>query len=190
MKLTIAICTIPSRKSLFDRLVSHLKSQSASKEFEVISDCDNKTISVGVKRQKLLEAASGDYVAFIDDDDTVPDDYVNSILEAIKLQPDAIGFKIHCSGCEGVTASASNRWKDWGENEGGYDYVRTPYHKTPIRREIALKIGFKDMRFSEDYDFSKRLKQSGLIKTEEFINKVMYYYRYKFEDPKTKFGIK
>lgn len=189
MRLSVLVCTIPSRKPLFDKLVRHLKSQSRSTEFEVLSDCDNKTISVGAKRQKLLEIATGDYVSFIDDDDTVPDDYIDSILEAIESEPDSVGFAIHCSGCEGVTASASNRWKDWAEKTGGFDYVRTPYHKTPIRREIALQIGFKDMRFGEDYDFSKRLKQSGLIKTEVYIPKIMYYYRYKFEDPKTKFGM-
>jgi glycosyltransferase involved in cell wall biosynthesis len=170
-------------------LYGEIKNQSEGKSVEILFERDNKEMSVGAKRQKLLERATGEYVVFCDDDDRIAKDYVYQILKALESNPDAVGFHIHCSGCDGVTASASNRWDDWAENKGGFDYVRTPYQKTPIKREIALRIGYPDMRFGEDYFYSKRLKESKLIQTEVYIPKVLYYYQFKYEDPTTKYGL-
>lgn len=189
MLLSILICTIDSRKNEFNKLLTKLKMQALD-EVEILSICDNKEMTIGAKRNKLLKMAEGDYVCFVDDDDSVSDDYINSILKATKSKPDCIGFKIECN-MEGKieSAIASNRYDTWCENKDGYRYCRTIYHKTPVKREIALKIGYKDIRYAEDHDYSSRLKQSGLLKKEVFIDKVLYYYNYKFENHKTKYGI-
>lgn len=192
MKLSILIPTIVERSLLFQQIWSKIKEQVLFGQWEgyveVLSHQDNKEISIGAKRQSLLEKAKGEYVVFVDDDDDVPTYYVEEIMKAISEQPDTVGFQIKCSGTPGITANASNRYKDWGDYFDGFDYVRTPYQKTPIKKSIALKIGYKDMRFGEDYDYSKRLKESGLISTECYIPKVMYFYRFKYENPKTKYG--
>ena len=196
MILSILIPTIVGRETSYVRLANDLISQRAKvsdlNEVEIIPVKDNKEISIGLKRQQLIEKAKGEYVVFIDDDDSVNGQYINKIISTLKdFKPDAIGFKIECmiDGKGPFMASASNTWQDWAENKGGFKYVRTPYQKTPIKREIALQIGYKDMRYGEDYDYSKRLKESGLIKSESFIDEVMYYYNFKYEDPKTKYGI-
>lgn len=184
-KLSILICTIPERVERFNKLYHSLPKTD---EVEVLYDPRPRgALSVGKKRQHLLEMAKGDYVVFIDDDDSVSEDYVNDILSAADENPDCITFKIDCNidGKKFFTATASNSFADWKDSP----CERTPYHKTPIKRDIALNIGFKDMRFGEDYDFSKRLKQSGLIKSDSHINKVLYYYKFKYEDPKIKYGI-
>lgn len=208
MKLSILICTIEGREDKFKVLIESLKKQgvfykvrdSAGERdryidfeigVEIIYFSDNKQISVGAKRQFLLEMADSRYVVFIDDDDAISDDYIDSILKAIEQKPDCIGFKIECN-MEGKKeiAKASNEFADWCDNIDGFRYCRTIYHKTPVKTEIALQIGFKDMRFGEDYDYSKRLKQSGLLKKEVFIDKYLYFYNYKYENPNTKYGIK
>ena len=86
-------------------------------------------------------------------------------------------------------AIASNRYSDWCENKNGFRYCRTIYHKTPVRRDIALMVGFEDLRFAEDYKYAVGLKKTGLLKNEIFIDKVLYYYNYKYENPKTKYGL-
>jgi glycosyltransferase involved in cell wall biosynthesis len=133
--------------------------------------------------------ATGDYVVFIDDDDWVADDYVQSILEAIAHRPDCIGFRIDCSmNGQPKTAVGSLRYKAWEDNKDGYDYVRSIYHKNPVKRELALRTGYKDMRYAEDHDYSMRLQQ--WLGTEYFIDKVLYYYRYSNAIPhNTKYGI-
>ena len=198
MILSILICTIESRKEKFDKLKQELERQISffdqtipSESIEVLSICDNKEISVGAKRQRLLELSTGEYVVFIDDDDWISETYLEKIIHAIHLFPDSIGFEIQCdiSGVK-TKAIASNRYSDWCEDRDGFKYCRTPYHKTPISREIAIEIGYNDIRFGEDYDYSFRLKKSGLIKNEVYINDVMYYYNFKYEDPKIKYGFK
>jgi hypothetical protein len=193
MILTIGIPTIHEREHQFNQLFNKLQNQKILIQnpdaVEIIYIKDNREISIGAKRQKLLEQANGDYFVMIDDDDDITDDYIFSILKAITPETDSVGFEIECFGTSGKTASASNRWNDWGDNVGGFDYVRTPYQKTPIKTSIAKIIGYKDIRFGEDYDFSKRLKDSGLIKNESYIPKVLYFYRYKFQDPKVKYGL-
>jgi len=196
MILSILICTIESRKEQFNNLLNKIMLQCDYNKYGVETsvdyDCDNKEKSIGKKRQQLLEKSEGDYIVFIDDDDNISKYYIDNILQSIILSsPDSIGFKIECD-MQGKKemAIASNKYPDWCDNQDGFRYCRTPYHKTPIKREIALQIGYKDMRFGEDYDYSKRLKESGLIKSEAFIDEVMYYYNYKYEDPKTKYGIK
>ena len=76
------------------------------------------------------------------------------------------------------------------EKAYGFGYIRTTYPKVPIRKSICLKVGYKDLRYGEDHDFAKRLKLSGLLKTEVYIDSVLYFYRYKFQEHSAKYGIK
>lgn len=194
MKLSILIATITERKKQFDSLITLLMLQHQligregysdrrylhwdSDTVEIIALPDSKESTIGAKRQWLLEFAQGDYIVFIDDDDTVAPDYIPQILAAIEYKPDAIGFLIDCD-MEGVPAKAiaSIKYPEWRDNVDGFDYVRSIYHKTPVRRELALKAGFNvSMRFSEDHDYAMRLKHH--LKSEYFINQTMYYYRY------------
>jgi hypothetical protein len=95
MMLSILIATIPGRESMFARLMSHLWRQSVGLPVEIIYDGSAKDVmSIGAKRQRLIESAQGRYVVFIDDDDWVPDTYVEDILEATITLPDCIGFKV------------------------------------------------------------------------------------------------
>lgn len=193
MKLSICIATLESRKHYFENITNHLRSQileyNQQNEVEIIFERDNKEVSVGVKRQKMIERAKGNYVVHIDDDDTVPYFYTTKILKAIEENPDCIGFKVLCHNLPGRMASVSNKYDKWESNKDGFDYVRTIHHLTPVKREIALKIGYKDIRCGEDADYSLRLKQSGLLKSEVFIDEVMYEYLYVPQNSNIKYGI-
>jgi glycosyltransferase involved in cell wall biosynthesis len=195
MILSILIATTYNRKNSFDILVNEIQRQiilhSLEKKIEVISICDGKNVSVGYKRQKLLEAASGDFICYIDSDDMIAETYCIDIVTAIEnnINVDCVGFLINCD-MEGKKENAisSNRYDDWCENKDGFKYCRTIYHKNPVRRSIALQVGFEDKRFGEDYTYSVGLKKRGLINSESFINKVLYYYQYKYENKNTKYG--
>lgn len=196
LKFAILIATIETRKPQFEKLRSFIRSQivknSLIGQCEIVHISDNKEISVGLKRQRLLEIANSNYVAFIDDDDWVSDDYLKTIINSIDTNsPDSIGFLVRCTfnGSNPIMAKASNQYADWAEDVDGYKYVRTPYHKTPIRRDLAVQIGFKDIRYAEDHDYSRRLKAAGLIRKEDYIDSPLYYYSYVHEDHNLKYGI-
>lgn len=193
-RLSVLIATIPERKSQLRKLLVHITKMC--KPFpgmvEILTnDAAKSEMSIGAKRQAMIEQASGDYVCFVDDDDWVSDSYIADILKATESGPDCIGFRIEVHGLARRTqmASASMRC-EWAKNVDGFDYVRSIYHKTPVKREHALAIGFADMRFAEDADYSDRLAKSGLLQREEYIDKALYIYRYKFQPISRKFGIK
>ena len=97
IKLSILIATIPQRFVMFEDLQFRLKWQINTKynnQVEIINDC-SMNCTTGEKRNHLLELAKGKFIVFIDDDDEVSDDYVESIIEAIDSNPeiDCIGMK-------------------------------------------------------------------------------------------------
>jgi glycosyltransferase involved in cell wall biosynthesis len=192
--LTIAIPTIESRRNAFHLLYYHIKNQinefGLRKEVELVSICDNKEISIGAKRQKLFEKAKGKYIVMIDDDDWVPYSFVQKVLEACKQGNDCVGYMEECNfaNFKKKKSLISLRVKEWADNVGMFDYVRTPFFKVPIKTDICRQVGCKDMRFGEDHDFAIRIKP--LLKTETFIKEYMYIYRHKEEPHNAKYGIK
>jgi hypothetical protein len=177
MILSILICTIPKRKDLLERLVAELRSQILQSKKEVEILIDGREGTIGAKSQRLIEKAQSEYVAFIDDDDMVSSDYLSSILYALETKPDVVGFMgwITTNGRNKTNFKIS---KECGYNKTGRGYERFNNHLSPVKREIALQIGYKDVSWQEDYDYALRLTNSGLIKTERFISKALYYYQY------------
>lgn len=194
--LTICIATVPERAASFDRIMAMLGRQCEGLPIELLTDPRPRgELSIGAKRQQMNDRAAGDYVVHIDDDDWVPGDYAACIMEALEGRPDCIG---HFELVEGLHKDPqigrwTNRAPAWLDGPRarpyGASYVRTPFHKTPMRREIALQVGIRDMRFGEDHDFSRRLKEARLIRSEAFIPRVLYYYRYVHQDAAIKYGI-
>lgn len=186
--LSICLPTVTNRAHLFAELKAEVDRQCKGHPVEVLVACDSKQISIGKKRQNLLEEAKGKYVVYIDDDDAIAKDYVEQIISALQTEPDCVGFLVECTfnGRGKCLAKASSKYKDWAENVDGYRYVRSPYQKTPIKREIALQVGFPDLRFGEDLVYSRAVVK--LIKSEVFIDKVLYYYKFVSERHDTKYG--
>ena len=109
-------------------------------------------------------------------------------MKAAKHGMDCITFMEKCIFEDyEQTSNFSINYNEWSDNCDGYDHVRTPFHKTPIKTALCLKAGVKDMRYGEDHKFSKDIKK--YLKTEYHINDYVYIYRYKHEEHKSKFGI-
>jgi glycosyltransferase involved in cell wall biosynthesis len=189
IRFSILLATVENRKELFAKLHHELLRQAEGKPVELVIACDNKEISIGKKRQNLLMQAKGDYVAFIDDDDWIAEDYVDCILAALENSPDCVGFEIACTqnGRNPQRAIASIKYPVWTQWKDGYTYNRSIYHKTPHLRSIGLKVGFKDMRYGEDQVYSKGLMQH--VRTMSMISKTMYFYRFRSENFAMKYGI-
>jgi len=173
--LSLLIPTLPQRRAMFERLTAELRSQIQAAQVEVEVLADNGIGTVGAKRQRLLEKSQGKYVCFVDDDDWVTPEYVHSLLKACSEGKDAVGFRgwMTTNGKKPEDFSIS-RVHEYTKRNGVY--LRYNNHLTPVRREIALKVGFKDSSFGEDYDYATRLRP--FIKTETYIDKKLYHYRY------------
>lgn len=83
MKTSIVIC---SRSGIPERLVSSIKEQTVQPD-EIIEIIGNSLTS---QRNEGVEKASGDIIIFFDDDITLDKKYLEKILEAFYLYPDAM----------------------------------------------------------------------------------------------------
>lgn len=137
---------------------------------------DDKTMSIGKKRQALLEKAKGKYIVFFDSDDYPRKGYVSDIMKAIAEEPDCVGFKIQMTtnGQNPETCIHSMRNTEWTHD--GKAYLRNVTHFNPVRKELALQAGFPDLRFGEDKVYSDKV--SKLCVREVFIDKFLFDYRY------------
>lgn len=175
MKLTILICSLSSRSHFLKRLTDILDKQVDGINSQYLVDIDQGQLKIADKRNKLLSAATGEYICYIDDDDLVPEYYVAEILKAIESNPDVVGFKgyMTTNGIKREDFAISTKYKGWYV-ENGVHY-RCPNHLSPVKRELALKVRFeKGKQSGEDAIYSYALLP--LLNTEVFIDKDMYHY--------------
>ncbi len=186
MILSILVCSLEERKDQWLSLMYDLNSQiialEAQNEVEIISEVDNRQITTGAKRNKLLGQADGKYSVFIDDDDTVSMDYVEDMLEAAKQDADCITFNGYMT-TNGVQRmpfdiALNNPYRE-ALVLGKLTYLRFPNHITPMKTEIARSVPFENISFMEDYKWAKEIHDKGLLKTEVKINKELYHYKFK-----------
>lgn len=186
MILSILIPSLHERVSLLIKLLTMLDIQiqanGNSDQVEILVEADDRELTTGAKRNKLLNRATGEYVVFVDDDDSIAPQYIREIMWALRKKPDVIGF----DGWMETNGQNRQMWyisKDFPYEtrkalNGQISYFRFNNHLSPIKREIAQQIGYKDITIGEDYDYALRLKESGLIKTEVRIEKELYHYHY------------
>ncbi len=181
--LSLLICSLTERKVLLDELLACLSPQLVD-GVQILINSDNGRKSVGRKRNELIKGATGKYIAFIDDDDIVSDDYVSLILNAVKDNCDVVGIHLLMTRngkieteCRTYHSLKYKSWWDEGDPDrlGKKRYFRNPNHLNPVKRKFAFVTGFPEVDSGEDHDYSKRLLP--LLKTEVYIEKPIYHYR-------------
>jgi hypothetical protein len=183
MMLSILIPTLESRRDqfahIFERLTSQVHKADLAGEIEVLSLRDNCEEPIGTKRNRLIRQASGRFVAFVDDDDCVSDDYISRISAIIREHPeiDCVGLKaiITFRGSHPREMTYSLRYGDYFSR--GHSYFRPPHHWNPILRSVALKYPFLDVSYGEDAEWALRLRRSGALRREVFIDTPVYFYK-------------
>ena len=196
--LSIMLPTTVDRRDSFYILLNEILSQIISlnqqHKVEILIDEDSKQKSIGLKRQHLLERATGEFVVGIDSDDMISETYIYDILAAInnglvnRVIFDHVGFIEDCD-IDGQKSKSifSIKHKSWDEQEEGYDQVRCANPKSVMRRTKALQVGYKDMRWGEDRIFAESV--TPLLQGEIFIEKPLYYYRHTSTNSNERYGI-
>lgn len=187
VKLSVLVPTVPRRVgNSFRTIIKKLERQDelyGNGQVEILGLYDNKRMKLGDKRNRLLEIASGEYVAFVDDDDEVDDTYINSILGAIMDNQgvDVIHYPIICTMDNGRP-----KYCEYGLHLDYFDspdyWTGKPTHTHIWNQSIARQARFPvDKTFGEDLDWVDQV--CAYASTEFRIDKVLYYY--KFDSTKT-----
>ena len=177
-KLTVLILSLPNRLDSFSRLYKELNKQIINKPVQIIYLGDNKSMTVGEKRNMALSIAKGRYVAFIDDDDMITLDYIESLLEAIEMNPEVITFNV-----EKTTDGKDKKLHKYYLNNGRSCYLSPdrshykmlPNHLCAWRKDVISK-DFPNKSLSEDHNWAESM--SGTYSHVVNIDKTLYYYEY------------
>jgi hypothetical protein len=178
MLWSILILTQPSRKQFLTRLLTVLKPQvDGLPNVEINVRMFDSHLDLGSNRQAMIDAAAGTYCCFIDDDDLVSGSYVSKILRLLD-GVDYVGFQLQCfvDGQKLLPTYHSLRFHAWnGDQDGWY---RDISHVNPIRRELALQVPLSG-GFGEDHRWADAMRALDIVKTEHYIDEIMYFYYFR-----------
>lgn len=182
-KLAILIPTIIGREKFLERLLSVLLPQVDEflGDVHVLIESDDRVISTGAKRNKLMQRAiEGGFThrAFIDDDDLVSENY-------LKLNMPGVYGGYDCNSLVGViTHNGEKRplhlfyhdlkYTHWWQDEKGY--YRNPNHLNVVKIDLIKDIPFRDITVGEDGNWSVDIAKAGVLKNQYEITEPFYFY--------------
>lgn len=188
--LSILVCSVHTRYKTFlpkiqDQLFGQLNNlpELDQQRIEIIVLTDNKQMMLGHKRNTMIDIAQGNYIAFVDDDDRIADDYIAELLKASATGADSIVFTAEVS-LNGEPPKPCYYSKAHGRDYNKPSaYYRIPNHICCIKRSVSLKSSFPNVLYGEDAGYGKVLLP--FLKTEHVIDKVLYYYDYNIDTTET-----
>lgn len=191
--LSVLIPTVLERAPQFHKLKQHIFHQLIDYELtdivEIIHLQDNKELTIGEKRNRLYRMANGLYSVQIDDDDWLHPQAIPYIVDELKDNPDCVGYKELCifDGKRVESSNFSIRYPGWMDNHDGFNHVRTPFFKTPIKTRLCLQCPIPPIRFGEDHEFAKAIQP--LLSTENYIDEFIYIYQHNSTPHNQRYGI-
>jgi hypothetical protein len=180
--LSVLILTTGWRQEKFRSLMSVLLPQAEKHGTEIIALYNHGEYRVQLMRQRLLEDATGDYVAFVDDDDMVSSSYVSAICsELIDQAVDSVGFRVALPAHQQMSVCSRVRAPRGREVRDGILYE--PWGiMTPTRRSVISQCRFDTHvgRVGEDGWLSQQVVP--LLGPEAYIDEVLYSYQWSAAD--------
>lgn len=175
--LSILICSLPNRLEKLKPIIDSLRHQSIGKSVQILYLGDNKSMTVGEKRNKLLDLADGWYITFIDDDDQIKPNYLPRIMEAIKEVPEVITFQVEkfFNGQQDRTQKFS---REYGRNHRSPDKkfnLMLPNHLCVWRKDV-IKERFPHKNLAEDHQWAEMMLPH--YSNEFHIDEVLYTYNF------------
>ena len=188
--LAILIPTIDGREHFLEKLLHVLQPQKEkySDNVIILIDKDNRERIIGEKRNNLTQAAvkvGATHRAFIDDDDTVTDDYLDLNMPGVFGDYDCNSL-VGIYSLNGITNPKKHiflhslKYTHWYEDDEYY--FRNPNHLNVVKLSLIADIEFPSTSFGEDGQWSEKLAKANVLKTEYDITKPFYNYLSRTKD--------
>lgn len=181
--LSILIATIPDRYSQSVALNEELEKQiNACKQNVQVLILPGPTFlnggpSIGKKRQQLVTGATGRYLCFLDDDDTISPDYIETLLRLCNEGKHVCSFRAlyKLQTYWGVVnMSLANTENEQATPERMIQ--RPPWHICPVWSEFAKLYPFKDANYSEDFEWMKQVLTH--CQSEAHTDRILFQYNH------------
>jgi len=185
-KLTIGMPALSTRdwQIIANQVKTQIKRLSNPNDVEFLVELDNGKATSGSKRNLIMAKASGQYIAFIDDDDQLSDNYLSEIMKAIQDGPDVVTFNLKLTKLQ-KPKHQHNRIEIWkfGNNEQQRTRgIMTMNHLCAWRFDLARLVAWSDeLGNYDDHLWFEPLFRAGVVETTKHVNQVLYNYFYHSE---------
>jgi glycosyltransferase involved in cell wall biosynthesis len=165
MILSIIMISIPERAERFNALKKKVSKQITKiheyhptlGSVEIVPVISPKFAdgggSIGYKRQLGLLAAKGEYVCWLDDDDDISPDYVETLVRLCNKGADVCTFN-NVSKFDNFWMVVKMHFKTKHDQQAKPGIInRRPYHVCAFRRGVLDGVVFPDTNWDEDTGF-------------------------------------
>lgn len=173
--LSILIPTIPERVEMFTKLYNELHKQLAYMQtfheslgnIEILVDDSKKFnyggLSIGKKREALVKRAEGRFLCFLDDDDQISGNYLETLVRLCQNRADVVTFR-SLANLESYWSIIDMSLKYSGNDQCSPDYItrRRPWHICPVKSFLAKAHDFEDISYGEDWQWFEKVANSCL----------------------------
>lgn len=150
-------------------------------EIEVLID-DSESyadggMTVGAKRQALLDSSNGKYVCFLDDDESISPDYVETLMRLCNENKDVCTFKsLYKCDTYWSVIDMSIKYQTNEQATPMHETRRKAWHICPVLSKYAKKYRFNDINNAEDWQWFEQV--SNHLTFEAKTNKVIHQYNH------------
>jgi len=169
--LSILIPTTPERHEMFTKLFNEVHKQVGYMQtvhpslgrVEVLVDDSPKFLegglSVGKKREALVKRAEGKYVCFLDSDETISPNYVETLIRLCIQNQDVCTFRamVKMSNFWAIVDMRFAYGRINDQISPDFTVRRTAWHICPVRSTYAKMFPFSDKNNAEDFEWMEKV---------------------------------
>lgn len=189
MILSVLIPTIPQRAEKFTALYNEVMAQKHQLnslhptlgEVEIVVNSSARFldggISIGKKREDLVFNARGKYLCFLDDDESISPNYLETLVRLCHMDADICTFRAMVK-MQSLWALVDMRLKYQSNEQLTPDYTvrRLPWHMCPMRSSFAKMFPFQDISNAEDFEWMQKVL--ALCTTENHTDRIIFQYNH------------
>jgi hypothetical protein len=187
--LSILIPTIPEREDMLSNLLHNLLLQiddlstwhptlgEVQLHFDDRASFLNGGPSIGEKRHWLVCHAKGKYLCFLDDDEDIAPNYIETLVRLCQNNSDVVTFRSLAKNdfyWTIIDMSLQNKLNE----EANPDRIikRPPWHVCPVKSEYAKQYNFEDLNYGEDWNWFEKVLRH--CRTESHTDAVLHCYQH------------